>query len=254
VNFITCHDGFTLWDLVSYNQKYNEPNGEGNRDGAADNYSWNCGVEGPTDDPEIVRLRMRQAKNLMTTLMVSQGVPVLLAGDEFLRTQKGNNNAWCQDNATSWLDWSLADKNAEFLQFTRLTIALRKRHPALRRHTFPRGPNESETPDIFWHGIFPHSPDFSEGSRSLALAYDGRSATWEGVPDRDLYIAMHASWESAPFRIPRSPSGRVWRRTVDTGLDSPNDAVDLDEGPHVAEDSVYVLQPHSAVILISEAE
>ena len=139
INFITCHDGFTLYDLVSYNQKHNDANGEDNRDGMNENHSWNCGAEGETDDPEIIGLRRRQAKNLMATLMLSQGVPMLLAGDEFLRTQKGNNNAWCQDNEISWVDWSLKERNADFLRFVRELIHLRRRHTALRRKRFFRG-------------------------------------------------------------------------------------------------------------------
>jgi glycogen operon protein len=136
VNFITCHDGFTLWDLVSYDRKHNETNGEGNRDGQDENFSWNCGIEGETKDPEIRALRWKQCRNLMATLMLSQGVPMILGGDEFLRTQKGNNNAWCQDNEMSWVNWKLAEENATFLRFTKEMIALRKRHPALRRRKF----------------------------------------------------------------------------------------------------------------------
>ena len=147
INFVTCHDGFTLHDLVSYNRKHNEANGENNRDGLDENYSWNCGIEGPTDEPEITTLRQRQAKNLIATLLLSQGVPMLTAGDEFLRSQKGNNNAWCQDNALSWIDWSLADAHADFLRFVREMIALRQRHPALRRRGFFRGARgRSEVP------------------------------------------------------------------------------------------------------------
>ncbi len=136
VNFVTSHDGFTLRDLVSYNGKHNLANGEGNRDGDNNNHSWNCGAEGETTDPDVLTLRTRQAKNLMTTLMLSQGVPMILAGDEFLRTQKGNNNAWCQDNDISWVDWELAEKHAGFLRFVRELIHLRKRHPVLRRRRF----------------------------------------------------------------------------------------------------------------------
>lgn len=139
INFVTCHDGFTLHDLVSYNHKHNLANGEGNRDGCNENYSWNCGVEGETHDPEILGLRKRQAKNLMATLMLSQGVPMILAGDEFLRTQRGNNNAWCQDNEISWVDWTLQEKNKDFLRFVREMIQLRKRHPVLRRRRFLQG-------------------------------------------------------------------------------------------------------------------
>lgn len=136
VNFVTCHDGFTLWDLVSYSHKHNRANGEDNRDGTNDNRSWNCGVEGETTDPAILALRLRQVKNLMTTLMISQGVPMILAGDEFLRTQKGNNNAWCQDNEISWLNWELAERNKGFLRFVRELIWLRRRHPVFRRRRF----------------------------------------------------------------------------------------------------------------------
>src|SRR5207245_5186962 len=139
-----------------------------------DNHSWNCGAEGPTDNPEVLVLRRRQAKNLLTTLLFSQGVPMLLAGDEFLRTQGGNNNAWCQDNAVSWIDWRLAEANADFLRFVHELIALRKRHPALRRHHFFRGsgPQGNLQPDVIWHGVEPHSPDFSLFSRTLAFALD----------------------------------------------------------------------------------
>jgi glycogen operon protein len=136
VNFVTAHDGFTLNDLVSYNHKRNEANGEGNRDGESNNHSWNCGVEGETRDPDVLALRHRQARNMMTTLMLSQGVPMLLAGDEFLRTQQGNNNAWCQDNEISWVNWKLAEENDGFLRFVRELIWLRRRHPALRRRRF----------------------------------------------------------------------------------------------------------------------
>ncbi len=139
VNFVTAHDGFTLHDLVSYNDKHNDANGEGNRDGGNDNASWNCGVEGPTTDPKIIALRERQARNMVATLLLSQGVPMLLGGDEFLRTQGGNNNAWCHDNEVSWFDWSLAETNEGFLRFVREMIWLRRRHPALRRRRFFTG-------------------------------------------------------------------------------------------------------------------
>ena len=137
VNFVTCHDGFTLYDLVSYNDKHNEANGEDNRDGSNDNLSWNCGVEGDTDDRAVLALRRRQAKNFMAILFLSQGVPMILAGDEVLRSQRGNNNAYCQDNEISWFDWRLVETNRDMLRFTRELIALRKRHPSLRRKAFP---------------------------------------------------------------------------------------------------------------------
>lgn len=252
INFITCHDGFTLHDLVAYNHKHNEENGEGNRDGMNENYSWNCGAEGPTTEAPVVELRERQARNLMATLLISQGVPMLLAGDEFLRTQRGNNNAWCQDNEVSWVDWTLAEKNREFLRFVREMIRLRKQHPVLRRHRFfrGRGPASSWPADISWHGLEPETPDFSVGSRTMAFALDGRESDRE--MDQDFYVAMNAWKEPLPFRIPRSPSGRTWRRVVDTSLSSPEDIVPELEGPVVSEQRIYPVQAFSMVILISE--
>ncbi len=244
VNFVTCHDGFTLWDLVSYNHKHNRANGEDERDGSDENYSWNCGVEGPTNDSRILGLRQRQARNFVATMLLSQGVPMLLGGDEFLRTQGGNNNAWCQDNAVSWVDWSLAEKNAGFLRFVREMIALRKRHPALRRRNFLRGT------DVIWHGVHPYKPDFSSWSRSLALALDGRRTGRE--PDRDIYMAFNAWIGTLNFRIPPSPHGRPWHRVVDTALASPLDIVGLDEGPRIEVGSTYPVVPYSTLVLIAE--
>lgn len=252
INFVTCHDGFTLWDLVSYNRKHNEANGEQNRDGVSENFSWNCGVEGPTDDPEILALRRRQAKNLMLTLLISQGVPMLTAGDEFLRSQGGNNNAWCQDNEVSWVDWRLGDRNADFLRFVREMIALRKAHPALRRRTFFRGagPSGELRPDIIWHGVKPSQPDFSATGRTLAFALDGSQTGRE--PDCDFYVACNARAEAVSFRIPRSPSGRAWKRIVDTALKSPRDIVAPGEGIKVAVGASYRVAPFAAMILITD--
>ncbi|MCS7045651.1 MAG: glycogen debranching protein GlgX [Gemmataceae bacterium] len=252
INFVTCHDGFTLWDLVSYNHKHNEANGEDNRDGYDANWSWNCGVEGPTSDPEILRLRKRQAKNLLATLMLSQGVPMILAGDEFLRTQQGNNNAWCQDNEISWVDWRLRSEHADFWRFTQMLIAMRKRHPALRRRTFFRGagPDGRHRPDIIWHGVEPFRPDFSYGSRTLAFCLDGHQTGRE--PDRDFYVACNAWIDPVAFTVPAAPSCRRWRRAIDTALPSPLDIVGLDEGPVVGVGETIHVQGHSMVVLISE--
>ena len=251
INFITCHDGFTLNDLVSYNHKHNEANGEGNRDGSDGNDSWNCGSEGATDNPEVLAIRARQVRNLMATLLISQGVPMILGGDELLRTQGGNNNAWCQDNPTSWVDWSLVEKNAGFYRFTKRLIALRLRHHVLRRRTFFLG-DRSYTPDIIWHGASPCRPDWSATSHAIAFALDGRRSDRDTL-DRDLYVAMNAHWEPKTFLIPASPSGRPWRRAVDTALPSPDDAHDLDEGPRVPLMQPYRVESRSMMILISEA-
>ena len=244
VNFITCHDGFTLWDLVSYNQKHNEANGENGRDGSDANWSWNCGVEGDTTNPAILGLRRRQARNLLATLFLSQGVPMLMAGDEFLRTQRGNNNAWCQDNEISWLDWSLPVSNSDFLRFMRELIALRRRHPALRRRRFFDGP------EVAWHGVQPYRPDFSRDSHSVALTLDGRKTGRE--PDRDFYMAFNAWREPLQFVVPPSPQGKRWRRAIDTAMAAPLDIVGLDEGPEARTHEAYAVAPHSVVVLISE--
>ncbi len=251
INFITCHDGFTLYDLVAYNHKHNEANGEGNRDGSDGNWSWNCGAEGRTDDRDVNMLRNRQVRNLMATLLISQGVPMILGGDEMLRTQEGNNNAWCQDNEISWVNWNLSKESTDFQRFTKQMIALRKRHHVLRRKTFFRG-DHSLTPDIIWHGTLPCRPDWSETSHAIAFAIDGRRSDRDQL-DRDIYVAMNAHWEPKTFQIPASPSGRAWRRTVDTALSSPDDAVGLDEGPRVEVKDRYVVEPRSMIILVSEA-
>ncbi len=193
VNFVTCHDGFTLNDLVSYDRKHNEANGEENRDGLDDNCSWNCGAEGPTDDATVNALRARQARNMMATMMLSQGVPMLLAGDEFLRTQRGNNNAWCQDNDVSWVDWRLAETNTDFLRFTREMIALRKRHPALRRRRFFVGPVGQLIPGIDLGPFPPGGPvrpadaGLPPGSTGDATAAARRSGEWATAGLADVH-------------------------------------------------------------------
>ncbi len=253
VNFATCHDGFTLLDLVSYSRKNNLMNGEGNRDGLEENFSWNCGVEGASTDPAVLALRHRQAKNFVATLMLSQGVPMLLAGDEFLRTQKGNNNAWCQDNEIGWIDWSLAERNKDFLRFVREMIWLRKRHAALRRRTFFRGTptrNGDFGPEVIWHGVNAFEPDFRYQTRSLAFALDGRQTGRD--PDGDFYVAINA-WEDAlAFEVPPSPSRRSWRRVVDTAAASRRDILAEDEAPPVAVDARIIVEPFSLVVLISQ--
>jgi len=252
INFLTAHDGFTLRDLVTYNDKHNEANGEGGRDGTNENYSWNSGVEGRTDDPGVLDLRRRRAKNFLATLLLSQGVPMLLAGDEFLRTQRGNNNAYCQDNEVSWVDWTLAGENAEFLRFTREMIALRRRHPALRRRGFFHGAEPLEAAaDVIWHGAEAGWPDFSTTSRVLAYALDGRRTGRE--PDRDFYVAFNGWEEAMPFEVPPSPSDRPWRRVIDTALPSPKDIVGLEQGPRVAFGALYPVEGFSLVVFISEA-
>ncbi|MGL4423700.1 MAG: glycogen debranching protein GlgX [Gemmataceae bacterium] len=253
VNFITCHDGFTLHDLVSYNGKHNSANGEQNRDGSNDNYSWNCGTEGPTTDPEIIALRERQARNFMGTLLLSQGVPMILAGDEFLRTQDGNNNAWCQDNALSWIDWRLLKTNAGFYRFTREMIHFRKRHPALRRQNFFQGermlPEGERAADIRWHGQDPTKADFSAYSQAVAYTVDGRLTDRE--TDADFYIIMNARPKNAMFRVPPAPSGRAWHRVLDTREPSPADFLPEGTGPIITPGTLYPAMTMTLVVLVA---
>jgi glycogen operon protein len=237
INFVTCHDGFTLNDLVSYEQKHNWANGEHNRDGWNDNFSYNCGHEGPTENPNINALRQRQMRNFLTLLLVSQGVPLLLQGDEFGRSQRGNNNAYCQDNETSWLDWGLAQKNADLLRFTRMMIALRKQYFAKSREQFVNR--------LTWHGTKLGEPDWTGASRTLAFQLHGHGA------HADLYVIFNAHWDSQNFRLPAHGGQWRWKRLVDTNLASPNDIVEEREAVPLQPGDHYIAAPRSAVILIS---
>jgi glycogen operon protein len=237
VNFVTCHDGFTLNDLVSYNLKHNLANGENNRDGWDHNFSYNCGHEGPTTDPHVNALRQRQMRNLLTLLFISQGVPFLLMGDEFGRTQRGNNNAYCQDNEIAWVDWDLAEKNAGLLRFTRMLIALRRRHFALTREQFVNR--------VSWHGARVGDPDWTGQKRTLAFQIHGRHGK------ADLYVLFNAHWEWQKFALPPCRSPWQWRRLVDTNLPAPEDIVEEKDAVAIRPADHYVAAPRSAVILIA---
>ena len=217
VNFVTAHDGFTLKDLVSYNEKHNEANGEGNRDGEGNNHSWNCGVEGPTDDPGILALRDRQRRNLLATLLLSQGVPMILGGDEVGRTQRGNNNAYCQDDEASWTVWDLSPEDRSFLFFARRMVHLRKEHPALRLGHFFRGRGEAEEPEVTWlgpQGLEMTAEEWNTGfSRSLGLRIFGGSLV--EVQD-DLLILFNAHQETVPFALPEEAEDLRWTVALDT--------------------------------------
>jgi glycogen operon protein len=241
VNFITCHDGFTLNDLVSYNDKHNEANGEGNRDGANDNNSWNCGWEGATDDPAIEALRERQIKNFAVILMLARGVPMLVAGDEVRRTQKGNNNAYCQDNETSWFDWRLVQKNRSLLRFWKLVIAARAQFRAGHPGRFFKGEvNERGLPDIAWHGTQLNKPGWNDpNARCLSCTVGGFGGA------ADLHVVLNMYWDALDFEVPGVP-GRRWYRVVDTARPSPEDIVETlpqapIEGNHVRVEGRSVL-------------
>ena len=218
VNFAACHDGFTLSDLVAYNRKHNEDNGEDNRDGREDNRSWNCGVEGPTDDPEIERLRNRQVKNFLTATMLSLGVPMFVMGDEVRRSQRGNNNAYCQDNDTSWLDWNLLSQHADVLRFVELLIQrrlMRDVEHERRRLSLSQVPRDVKRT---WHGVKLNQPDWSPGSHSLAVGLDLKN---EGLL---LHFILNGYWEALDFELPVLGNGtEQWRLWIDTALDPPHE-------------------------------
>lgn len=216
INFVTCHDGFTMHDLVSYNEKHNEANGEDNRDGCNDNDSWNCGAEGPTEDEEVLALRRRQMRNMMTILLTSRGIPMLLAGDEFANSQHGNNNAYCQDNEVFWLDWSDLDKNRDFFEYVRDLIAFRKAHPVLRNMDYQSAHNGTGYPEISFHGTEPWLLDEEEGAYVFAYMYaedHQRSGTAE---DCLIYIAVNAHWEAHRLKLPVIPAGYSWHLAFDS--------------------------------------
>ncbi|MEQ1802342.1 MAG: alpha-amylase family glycosyl hydrolase [Gammaproteobacteria bacterium] len=244
VNYITSHDGFTLLDLVSYRDKHNEANGEQNRDGWEHNLSWNCGTEGDTLDEATRRLRSQHARNAMALLLLSQGTPMLLAGDEVLRTQGGNNNAWCQDNATSWFDWRLTETNGDMLNFVRQLIALRRRHPGLSRPAFLTGRTNPARgmPDIAWHGNLPGESPWNASARYLAFTLSGCSAAEE-----DLHVLINMSDRSESVELP-AIAGRRWHLAVDTARESPWDIVARDAQITWAAPR-YLSQPRSVVVL-----
>jgi len=245
INFVTCHDGFTLNDLVSYNEKHNEANGEDNRDGSNDNLSWNCGAEGPTDDPAIERLRNRQVKNFLTLTLLAFGTPMLLMGDEVRRTQQGNNNAYCQDNELNWFDWGLLKRHPDIHRFTKNMISLRGRRDVAREDLGLSLNQLLRQAQIDWHGVQLHQPDWGQGSRCLAF-------TVRSVRGRFLLHAIfNAYWEPLEFELPPVPEGpdRHWRRCIDTALDSPDDICEPAQSPEFQQPT-YRAQPRSIVILL----
>jgi glycogen operon protein len=243
INFVTCHDGFTLADLVSYNGKHNEGNGEDNRDGTDDNRSWNCGVEGPAEAPEVVELRARQQRNFLVTLFLSQGIPMLLAGDEIGRTQAGNNNAYCQDNEISWVDWSRAAGERDLLAFTQKLARLRRRHAVFRRRRFFTGayPGAGDgtgagTLDIAW--LTPSGDEMTESdwrasyAKSVAVFLNGSAITepdprGDPVTDKKFLLLFNAGADPITFTIPEATLGTDWEIVIDTETPrgDPKDAI-----------------------------
>ena len=247
VNFVTCHDGFTLNDLVSYNTKHNDDNGENNRDGADHNLSWNCGVEGPTNDAEIDRLRKRQIKNFLTLTLLSAGVPMLLMGDEIRRSQNGNNNAFSQNNEVSWFDWNLVQQNADLLRFVKQMIALQMNCnlPSARLNMSLLELRRQQP--VQWHGVKLNQPDWGYTSHTLA-----GTVQLVGYPLM-MHLIVNTYWEPLEFEIPPLDNPREsWRCCIDTYQDSPNDFHDWSEAP-VLQDQTYRVEPRSLVLLLAMA-
>lgn len=244
INFITCHDGFTLNDVVSYNRKHNEANGEHNRDGSDANFSWNCGIEGPTDDPQVNELRIRQIKNLLTILLVSQGTPMLLMGDEVRRTQKGNNNAYCQNNPLSWFNWEDLNRHQEVTRFTQHMVDLIQN---LQLFQQTRWLTVSETfvnqPHIIWHGVKLFEPDWSEHSHSLAFSLHDPSV------EEEMHVILNAYWEPLDFELPQPHPHSRWYRIVNTARPAPKDIVD--GTTEAVESNRYLVEPRSCVVLMA---
>jgi isoamylase len=246
INFLTCHDGFTLNDLVSYNGKHNEANGENNRDGSDDNRSWNCGVEGPTDNDEIEALRLRQIKNAAAILLLSRGTPMILGGDEFHRTQLGNNNAYCQDNEISWYDWDLTTEHAGTVRFFSQMIAFRKRHATLRKDDFFGGSiNARGVPEIAWHGCRLNEPGWNDAlCRVLSFTLGGLN------DDPDLHVVLNMYDLGLDFELPQI-DGRRWAVAIDTAQPSPEDILEPGAELPVEGSSIHVFG-RTAVVLVSQ--
>jgi glycogen operon protein len=261
VNYVTAHDGFTLHDLVSHEYKHNEANGEDNRDGADQTHAWNCGVEGPTQDPAVRNLRRQQTRNLLATLLLSQGVPMILAGDEIGRTQRGNNNAYCQDNELSWIDWSSVDEDGRsLLTFTRRLIALRKKHRAFHQSHFFSGAASVDSPikDITWfasHGREMGAEDWNKpDARSLAFLLSGAARHYHvdagGRPEQDdaFFVILNASDESIHYALPDGAFVAAWQLLFETATDGE------ESERSVKPSDGYVIAPRSMACLVSQGD
>lgn len=245
INFITCHDGFTLYDMVSYNEKHNMANGENNQDGSNDNDSWNCGAEGETSDVEINALRTRQIKNAAAILLLSRGIPMLLSGDEFENTQFGNNNAYCQDNEISWLDWNRLNENRDVFDFFQKMIAFRMAHPVLRRSDFFCGENSTGYPELSFHGENPWELDTTRPFLVFGFMYAEGAVDYGTDKDCFIYCAVNAHWEEHTLRLPVIPEEMRWRIVAYTG-----DSSGKFDG-RKAEEAVRLI-PRSLMLLIGE--
>ena len=244
INFITCHDGFTLNDLVSYSVKHNESNGENNHDGSNDNFSFNYGIEGPSDNPEVEALRIKQIKNFISILLISQGTPMLLMGDEVRRTQKGNNNCYCQDNELSWFDWVLVEKNKDLLRFTSNMIKLTRGLELFKLDKILDATGSTHKPSIKWHGVELRYPDWASWSHTLSFELTHKNAS------EHLFVMLNFFSKVLSFDIPRLSENRKWLRIADTSLPSPNDFCKIEDAPEVTTNK-YPMTPFCVAILLA---
>ncbi|MCF2501791.1 glycogen debranching protein GlgX [Dyadobacter sp. CY107] len=254
INFIACHDGFTLYDLFAYNEKHNEANGENNNDGGNDNHSWNCGVEGETDDAFVNQLRHKQIKNALSILMVSQGVPMILSGDEVGVTKSGNNNTYCHDNELNWLDWSLMEKNSDIFYFAQRITRFRRAHPVLRSRTHFQHKDYvgSGFADITFHGTQAWHPDFSSSSRCIAFMLDGAHAKSGTIQDDSIYIAMNSHYDALYYELPPLPNGKSWHLAVNTDMPSGEDIYDIGKEPKLEDQGRFLVGGRATVILVGK--
>lgn len=254
INFIACHDGFTLYDLFAYNEKHNEANGENNNDGGNDNHSWNCGVEGETDDAFVNQLRHKQIKNALSILMVSQGVPMILSGDEVGVTKSGNNNTYCHDNELNWLDWSLMEKNSDIFYFAQRITRFRRAHPVLRSRTHFQHKDYvgSGFADITFHGTQAWKPDFSSSSRCIAFMLDGAHAKSGTIQDDSIYIAMNSHYDALYYELPPLPNGKSWHLAVNTDMPSGEDIYDIGKEPKLEDQGRFLVGGRATVILVGK--
>ncbi len=241
INFITCHDGFTLYDLVSYNEKHNEANGENNMDGSNDNNSWNCGAEGETNDSQILDLRLRQMKNMLTILLTSRGIPMLLSGDEFANTQFGNNNAYCQDNEISWLNWANLEKHKDLFSYVKKLISIRKQHPVMRSNAKDNGYNSLNYPEFSLHGTVPWQLDLCSPALAFSYMYVEDAEKYNAKNSSFIYVAVNSHWENQTFELPIIPSGYTFKVALESSQSY------FDDFGHIS------LSPRSTAILIAQS-
>ena len=254
VNFITCHDGFTLYDLVSYNEKHNMANGENNTDGTNDNNSWNCGCEGETTDVSTVKLRKKQIKNAITILLISRGIPMILSGDEFCNSQFGNNNAYCQDNEISWLNWDMLEKNNDIYNYFKNIIKFRKLHPVLKNSSYDIDINKTGYPEVSWHSETPWNTDNIYNSLHLAVMFVEDKYKYNVKEDTYIYIAINMHWEMHKFSLPIIPANKKWYKFCDTSCKYGEDIYEENKYILIENQNEIYVNPRSIIILTGKSK